>query len=386
MFYRCLQKKGIYRKNIRQQYKKRLNKCKTSSVCRIKEYIVYFLSNLWNWIRFLFCVLAGLLYSLPLWIFELFRFCPFKVKQLKKNQFLIIGHRGAAAHEIENTIYSMEMALEKYGANALEIDLSMTKDQQIVLWHDWDPDSLIAFVRQAGLEPYVKYRPFVPMSGMWRKPVNQLLLEELREHYGYALKNKYPIKLETYIPTFPEFINWATSRDDLKVVLLDVKIPVNKIELVPLFMHILSDILTNYKPQFTCIILSPEEQIIRTMKDYFINNDYSLDIELPAGLVIDAEAFSSVNKAIELQNSYASVGRPTILNLGPWTTYRRVIQFDKLKKDKFNHTSPEVPVKKLIGWTINNKREMKCLLKMGIDGILTDRPDKLSGMVQKYYN
>jgi hypothetical protein len=224
------------------------------------------------------------------------------------------------------------------------------------------------------------------MSGMWRKPVNQLLLEELREYYGYALKNKYPIKQKAYIPTFLEFINWAINRDDLDAVLFDIKIPIHQIQIVPLFMHVLSDILIKYKPHFMSIILSPDEQIVRSMKNYFINNNYSLDIELPAGLVIDDEAFSSVNKAIELQNSYASVGRPTILNLGPWTTYRRVIQFDKLKKDEFNNTSPEVPVKKLISWTINNKREMRCLCKMGIDGILTDKPDKLSSIVQKHHN
>lgn len=49
----------------------------------------------------------------------------------------IIGHRGAAGLELENTMASIEAAL-KYRVEAVEIDVRKTKDNQLVLCHDAD--------------------------------------------------------------------------------------------------------------------------------------------------------------------------------------------------------------------------------------------------------
>src|SRR4029453_4063821 len=42
-------------------------------------------------------------------------------------QFLIVGHRGACASVVENTLASCEHAVEVEGADAVEIDLCVTK-------------------------------------------------------------------------------------------------------------------------------------------------------------------------------------------------------------------------------------------------------------------
>ena len=54
-----------------------------------------------------------------------------------KKDILIIGHRGAAGHAPENTIESIQLAIE-LGANAVEIDLRQTKDEIPVAIHDAD--------------------------------------------------------------------------------------------------------------------------------------------------------------------------------------------------------------------------------------------------------
>src|ERR1043166_1131670 len=59
-------------------------------------------------------------------------------QQTPGRDFLIIGHRGAPHQACENTLESFEEALQ-LGANALELDVSMTSDQHVVLWHDWVP-------------------------------------------------------------------------------------------------------------------------------------------------------------------------------------------------------------------------------------------------------
>jgi len=49
--------------------------------------------------------------------------------------FLKVGHRGAKAYEPENTLRSFNKALE-LGANAIEIDARLTKDENLVCMHD----------------------------------------------------------------------------------------------------------------------------------------------------------------------------------------------------------------------------------------------------------
>lgn len=51
--------------------------------------------------------------------------------------FLVIGHRGAAAYAPENTMPSFEKALA-LGVRDVELDVQLTKDNQLVLFHDDD--------------------------------------------------------------------------------------------------------------------------------------------------------------------------------------------------------------------------------------------------------
>ncbi len=82
---------------------------------------------------------------------------------------------------------AVDDAAMRAGATGVEVNLSMTADGEVVLWHDWNPDSTVALARQAGREPHVKYRPRVPDVGSnLRRSVHRLTLEELRRHYGYA--------------------------------------------------------------------------------------------------------------------------------------------------------------------------------------------------------
>lgn len=49
--------------------------------------------------------------------------------------FLKVGHRGARAYEIENTLGSFRKAIE-LGANALELDVRRSKDGKLIVSHD----------------------------------------------------------------------------------------------------------------------------------------------------------------------------------------------------------------------------------------------------------
>lgn len=49
----------------------------------------------------------------------------------------IVGHRGAAGEALENTVESLDLALEQ-GADMLEADLQLSRDGELVAFHDWD--------------------------------------------------------------------------------------------------------------------------------------------------------------------------------------------------------------------------------------------------------
>ena len=49
--------------------------------------------------------------------------------------FLRVGHRGARAYEIENTVESFKKAID-LGVNAIELDLRQSKDGEIIVCHD----------------------------------------------------------------------------------------------------------------------------------------------------------------------------------------------------------------------------------------------------------
>src|SRR5688572_4203370 len=70
--------------------------------------------------------------------------CPGRSEHFDQvDTFIVIGHRGAAGLEVENTIPSFQRALDE-GANAIELDFVMTKDGHVVVWHDWSPNDPIA--------------------------------------------------------------------------------------------------------------------------------------------------------------------------------------------------------------------------------------------------
>lgn len=59
----------------------------------------------------------------------------------KDNCMLIIGHRGAAGLAAENTVGSFKKA-EELGVDAVEMDLRLRRDGQIIVAHDEDPEKI----------------------------------------------------------------------------------------------------------------------------------------------------------------------------------------------------------------------------------------------------
>jgi glycerophosphoryl diester phosphodiesterase len=176
------------------------------------------------------------------------------VEKAHSRSVYIVGHRGAPYHYPENTIASFAKAIE-LGADGLEADICLTRDETLIVFHDPKPVNLLwpinrinmenlpyplispQFVpRHDGLHPvFVEYRNGrqaeipgkAPLSSLDEYDIHTLTFERVREIYRY-----HPTEngVEYPIPTFGEFLDFAAGETALpsprlRFLYLDVKNP-----------------------------------------------------------------------------------------------------------------------------------------------------------------
>lgn len=190
---------------------------------------------------------------------------PAATPNLVEAPFWVVGHRGSPTVEVENTLPSCRAAVEREGANGLEVDVCVTRDGEAPLLHDFDPRAFVSRLRQWGLEPDVGHRPTVP-SGRLLRPVHELALAELREHYGYAEKSGGRSRVDVQIPTLEDFFSWAAPRDELGVVFLDVKIPPEHAALLPALLARLDRALAEHAPRFRVVLETAFAEIVAELR------------------------------------------------------------------------------------------------------------------------
>lgn len=105
---------------------------------------------------------------------------------------IILAHRGYTKNTIENTISAFELAL-KNNFNGVELDIHLTKDNEIIIWHDYDL-SAVGY-------PNIKIH-----KTNW----DQLKQIELQKNNNGCLMKEKLLNLETFLELFIdkfEFIN-----------------------------------------------------------------------------------------------------------------------------------------------------------------------------------
>ena len=311
--------------------------------------------------------------------------CPTRMGSIfPPDHFSVIARRGSVSKFPENTIPAFQEALNVDGANALEADLSLTKDGKVVLWHDWDPNSPMARARQEKGEPVEKFKPSGPSleESRWEKKVCELTLAEFTDHYGYEDKITR-IKADVKIPTFLDLIEWATRQDKLKLLLLKLRIPADESRLAPVMLEEIRRIIGSVDPapRFQFILLTPHKEILNRVRNQFDEFLFSYDRELPPAGVINYRRFTTVPTAMTFKNSFAGLGFPIHVSLpdhptqDPWLVYKYVLTQDFRIRDYYKKgTSRYI---KIISWTFNDEKKMRCLINLGVDGIVTDKPKLL---------
>ena len=87
-------------------------------------------------------------------------FITFLVSCLSNKDILVVGHRGAMGHALENTIESVKKAIE-LNVDGIEIDVFKSKTGELVVYHDPFLSRLSnsnAFIEQISLDSIKKIK------------------------------------------------------------------------------------------------------------------------------------------------------------------------------------------------------------------------------------
>lgn len=78
-----------------------------------------------------------------MWLYEPWFYQRYVVsddlEDIRKSDFTIIGHKGAAGYAPENTLVSFQKAMD-LGADMIEVDVHLSKDGEIIVFHDEELD------------------------------------------------------------------------------------------------------------------------------------------------------------------------------------------------------------------------------------------------------
>ena len=290
----------------------------------------------------------------------------------------IIGHRGVAREEPENTVSSFARALAR-GADGVEVDVCATADGRFVLWHDADPDDVVALARQAGGEKYA-YRPDAPALGSrWRRPVRELSLDELRAHYRLvpdgggdaahravapvAPRNGAPRESAPRIELLEDLLAWAGGESRLRHVLLDLKLlPPDAPRALELFEVVRRAASEASLSRVTFHLLNTQKEVVADLARAHAESGrpdrvrVSADVEL-AGAVRAADACGAPD---------VSLGCGERL----WAGFRREVcgAVRAREQGRFGYVA---------AWTVNGERRLRRLAATGVNAVVTDEPEAL---------
>jgi glycerophosphoryl diester phosphodiesterase len=285
---------------------------------------------------------------------------------------------------VENTLPSYTAALRE-GANAIEVDLCVTADHEVVVWHDASPDDVASLARQIGLEglPFV---PDVPSLGSpFRTTVRNLTLAELREHYGYApnpdvlddeaLEDAAAAAAAARVPTLEELAEWTRTGEasGLGALFLDVKLSATDLDLLPVLAEKILALFGD--APYAIFIMSPSEPVVVAMRDWLDQHAP----ELRGGLMFDFETDGALDAALRLGLSSVSTGKTALRS---WDGYLAEMQ----RITDGVEARAGTPVDTVVSWTIDDENRMQSLLDLGVDGILTNRPGDLARMADRGFS
>ncbi|MGW2309259.1 glycerophosphodiester phosphodiesterase [Actinomadura luteofluorescens] len=246
-----------------------------------------------------------------------------------------VAHRGASAYAPENTLAAFRLAQAKR-ADMFELDVQETKDHQLVIMHD------TTLARTTDAEEVY------PGRGPW-KVADFTLAEIGRLDAGGWFARKYAGER---VPTLGQVL--AAMRDRGLGLLLEIKSP----ELYP---GIEGRIAAELRRSPSWLRYDPRERrlVVQSFDWESVRRFHAVLPKVPTGLL-------GTPKAADLPKlaKYADQVNPPFVGL----TEDYVDEVHDAGMD-------------LLTWTVNDPGDMERAIDLDVDGIITNRPDVLHGVV-----
>lgn len=259
------------------------------------------------------------------------------------------GHRGTRGLMPENTIQAMKKALD-LGVQTLELDVVISKDNQVVVSHDAYMSADIATKPDGS-----------PVTTAEQKSINlyQLTYDQIRAydvgsrpHPQFAQQQRF----RAYKPLLTELI------DSVEVYARARKMPLPKYN-VEIKMSPQTDGVYHPGPaEFVRLVLPICEQKLgkRFNVQSFDARPLQLIHQQAPAVVL---AYLTANPKSLAENLQTLGFTPNI-----YSPYYKTVTDETVKQCHARHM-------KIIPWTVNTKEEIDQLVKLGVDGIITDYPN-----------
>lgn len=247
---------------------------------------------------------------------------------------LIIAHRGASGIAPENTLAAFRKAVE-IGVDRIEMDLRQTADGEVVVIHD---------------------KTIVRTTNGWGS-VRKLSLNQLRKPSAGSWFS--PEFKDERIPTLGEVLELVNGKSTL---LLEIK---NGSPYHPGIEKNIIQLVNQYQANDWCIVQSFNDRILTNFRKL---PDLQSDVQKLFAAFIPVAPFYG----------------------GSRFSYKRVQRYDFAQEVNINYkyVNPRVVRKvhemgkKVNVWTVNEPKNLKKYIDMGVNGIITDFPERLKAILQ----
>jgi len=284
----------------------------------------------------------------------------------------IEAHRGGRAMFPENTLVSFANALSM-GVNTLELDIGVTRDETLVISHNRGLNPDLA----RGLDGKYVEAPGTPFVKLSLDEVKQFDVGQIRPGSIYAAQ--FPDQQAvpgTKIPTLKELIN-LVRRSGNGVVRLNIEIKINPIHpdqspSPERFVTLLLDLLRAEGFQDRVTVQSFDWRTLQLVQKLApkIPTVY-LTVQSGRDGTVFSDKASVWTAGFDPAEHGHSIPR-TIKAAGGaiWSPYVRDLTPELVSE---SHALGL----KVVVWTANQPADMMRLIEMGVDGIISDRPDLL---------
>ena len=228
----------------------------------------------------------------------------------------VTAHRGASKAAPENTMPAFEAAIES-GADYIELDVQLTKDGELVVFHD---DNIKRTTDGVGVLTDMTYDQLQKYSaGSW-----------------FSDDGEY---------------------DDVKIPKLS--------EVLELVGH---DILLNIEIKSHGNVEATAEKVVELVDEY----------DISTSCYVTSFSYQALKKVKELD---PKIKTALIANIAPSTVYSQMKYIDAVSMNYLFVNSSVVNYahysgKKVFVWTVDRLGEMKKMMALGVDNIITNRPEK----------